>query len=87
MQYQSRNRTNVAISRAKHGMYILGNAEQLASASPMWATIVKELSDHDAIGPGFPIACDNHDYAQIINEPGMLPLVSPDGKKCDTPDC
>ncbi|BEJ11583.1 hypothetical protein CspHIS471_0200430 [Cutaneotrichosporon sp. HIS471] len=75
---RSRNRTNVALSRAKHGMYILGNADQLASSSEMWRTIIHELEDEDAIGAGFPIACKLHQEIKIIGEPGVLNMVSPD---------
>ncbi|GMK56414.1 hypothetical protein CspeluHIS016_0302540 [Cutaneotrichosporon spelunceum] len=51
---RSCNRINVALSRAKHGMYIFGNADQLASGSEMWRTIIHELEDEGAIGPGIP---------------------------------
>ncbi|KAL1409923.1 hypothetical protein Q8F55_003922 [Vanrija albida] len=76
---RSPNRTNVAISRAKHGMYILGNAEQLSSGSSMWNTIIDELASQDVIGPGFPIACTIHGVSQIMDKPGVLSLVSPNG--------
>lgn len=83
---RSPNRSNVALSRAQHGMYILGNAEQLAAASDMWRSVVNDLADQDAVGPGFPIRCKRHEQVVYIDAPGKLPLVSPNGgcnKPCD----
>ncbi|CAK9783071.1 unnamed protein product [Cutaneotrichosporon oleaginosum] len=76
---RSRNRTNVALSRAKHGMYIFGNADQLACSNDMWRTIINELGDSEAIGTGIPIACKRHGDVKFINEPGVLGMMSPDG--------
>ncbi|KDQ16534.1 hypothetical protein BOTBODRAFT_107034 [Botryobasidium botryosum FD-172 SS1] len=77
---KSENRTNVALSRAKHGLFVLGNAIDLASGSPMWAKVLSELQECNAIGSGFPIACHRHpDRAQIIDRPGILPIIAPDG--------
>lgn len=83
---RSPNRSNVALSRAQHGMYILGNAEQLAEASDMWRSVVNDLADQDAVGPGFPISCKRHGQVVYIDAPGKLPLMSPNGgcnKPCD----
>ena len=78
---QSINRTNVALSRAKHGMIIMGNADLLSSRSEMWRTIIKDLSEAGRLGPGLPISCYNHpDYIKYITVPEMIPLVSPDGE-------
>lgn len=83
---RSPNRSNVALSRAQHGMYILGNAEQLAEGSDMWRSVVNDLADQDAVGPGFPICCKRHGQVVYIDAPGKLPLMSPNGgcnKPCD----
>jgi hypothetical protein len=61
-------------------MYILGNADQLAASSEMWCTIINELEDENAIGPGIPIACKRHQEIKFIREPGVLNSVSPDGE-------
>jgi hypothetical protein len=57
------NRINVLLSRAKHGMYILGNASTLDKASqpppegsrrpaaPMWGNVLKLLAERHQIGP------------------------------------
>lgn len=77
---ESPNRTNVALSRAKHGMYILGNAVQLASRSEMWRTIIHGLEKDDAVGPGLPVLCKRHQESKSVSEPGVLNVVSPDGE-------
>ncbi|KAF8748917.1 P-loop containing nucleoside triphosphate hydrolase protein [Rhizoctonia solani] len=73
---RSKNRTNVGLSRAKHGMYIFGNAPELARASDMWATILQELHQSGSIGDGLPITCHRHpDYVEWVKQPGRLPIV------------
>ncbi|KAG9075056.1 hypothetical protein FRC06_010303, partial [Ceratobasidium sp. 370] len=75
----SNNRVNVGLSRAKHGLYIFGNAPELARGSSMWATVLQELHASDSIGKGIPIACSQHpDYVQWVDQPGVIPIISPD---------
>lgn len=77
---KSENRTNVALSRAKEGLYILGNSEDLCRQSKMWRGVVAELKQRDQIGPGIPISCYLHpDTINIASEPGQLTQISPDG--------
>ncbi|KAH7335671.1 hypothetical protein B0J17DRAFT_769501 [Rhizoctonia solani] len=77
---KSKNRTNVGISRAKHGLYIFGNAPELARGSDMWAHILQEIHLSGCVGRGFPIKCHKHpDYVQWIEQPGQLEAVAPDG--------
>jgi hypothetical protein len=62
-------------------MYILGNADQLASSSSaMWRSIVTELEETDAIGPALPIACNRHQEVKLIDTPGQLEREAPDGE-------
>ncbi|KAK1220258.1 hypothetical protein PQX77_016994 [Marasmius sp. AFHP31] len=76
---KSSNRINVALSRAKHGMYILGNASNLRQ-NPTWRTIVDEMEAKDQIGFGLPISCPRHpDQTAIITEPGELSQRAPEG--------
>ncbi|KAJ8454017.1 hypothetical protein ONZ51_g13274 [Trametes cubensis] len=51
---KSSNRINVALSRAKHGLYILGNAANLRT-NTTWSTILDEMESRNQVGPGFPI--------------------------------
>ncbi|KAG8790256.1 hypothetical protein FRC12_012372 [Ceratobasidium sp. 428] len=77
---KSDNRVNVGLSRAKHGLYIFGNAPELARGSRMWATVLQELHTSESIGTALPISCSQHpDYIQWVNQPGVIPIVSPDG--------
>ncbi|KAG9089663.1 hypothetical protein FRC06_001443 [Ceratobasidium sp. 370] len=77
---KSINRTNVGLSRAKQGLYILGNAPELATASKMWATVLQELDSKGLVGSGFPIACSRHpDYVRSVQNPEMFAIHAPDG--------
>ncbi|KAF8588736.1 hypothetical protein K439DRAFT_1651802 [Ramaria rubella] len=77
---KSPNRVNVALSRAQHGLYIMGNAENLASRSPMWRSILNVLDEQGSLGSAFPMSCPKHpDDRHDISAPGMLPQHAPDG--------
>ncbi|RXG57235.1 NFX1-type zinc finger-containing protein 1, partial [Armadillidium vulgare] len=54
------NRVNVALSRAKHGMFIIGNMSQMAEASELWKEINKKLIDGSNIGPELHLDCYCH---------------------------
>lgn len=48
------NRINVMLSRAQHGMYILGNEATLranTTQAPMWPQVLDRLHEMDAVGP------------------------------------
>jgi len=78
---KSCNRTNVALSRAKHGLYILGNSHILSSRSPMWMSVLEVLEAHDSLGNGLPISCFKHpEERHDISDPGMIPQYAPDGE-------
>jgi len=73
------NRINVALSRAKHGLYIMGNASNLRK-NPTWLTIIDEMEKNGQIGFGFPIVCARHpEQVKLISEPGQLPKIAPLG--------
>ncbi|KAI5116801.1 hypothetical protein M0805_007013 [Coniferiporia weirii] len=77
---KSKNRTNVALSRARQGLFILGNASDFASESPMWSSVISELSAQNGIGTRIPIKCNRHpDDVRYVSQPGELSLISPDG--------
>lgn len=54
------NRVCVALSRARNGLYILGNIRMLSSASPLWADMEKVLIEHGQIGEEISLRCDRH---------------------------
>ncbi|CAG8640251.1 1615_t:CDS:10 [Funneliformis mosseae] len=79
---KSENRTNVLLSRAKHGMYLLGNAELMANGSPMWSSVVQMLksSDPPKVGGSFPIVCPQHPKNRnYVSEPIQFSEFAPDG--------
>lgn len=71
-------------SRAKHGMYIIGDAET-ASSVPMWRDVCQMLHDVGAIGNQLELVCSRHQETQIdIEEPQDFLRLSPEGG-CDLP--
>ncbi|XP_065226654.1 NFX1-type zinc finger-containing protein 1-like [Planococcus citri] len=59
------NRVCVALSRAKIGLYIIGNMDILSSSN-LWKNIKEELIQQKAIGPKLTLYCDKHDvYTQV----------------------
>ncbi|CAB5387849.1 unnamed protein product [Rhizophagus irregularis] len=87
---KSTNRSNVLLSRARKGMYLIGNSDLMAMKSKdMWAPVISILHERNQVGFGMPIVCNNHpDYKNIIVEPDQFEKVSPDGgcnENCNTP--
>lgn len=58
------NRVCVALSRAKKGLYCIGNSETLGSAK-LWANIFQTLREKDQIGGALNLYCQNHPDRQI----------------------
>ncbi|KAH9048669.1 hypothetical protein EDB83DRAFT_2317412 [Lactarius deliciosus] len=76
---KSSNRINVALSRAKHGLYILGNASNLRK-NETWKTILDEMEKEDQLDHGFSIVCPRHpEVKKLISKPGELPTHAPEG--------
>jgi hypothetical protein len=85
---RSSNRSNVLLSRAREGMYLIGNSELMAAKSKnMWAPVINMLRTRNQVGFGMPIVCNQHpEYKNIIIEPEQFVRVSPDGgcyEKCN----
>jgi superfamily I DNA and/or RNA helicase len=87
---KSSNRSNVLLSRAREGMFLIGNAELMAKRSKdMWAPVIDILRKRNPpqIGSGIPIICNKHpNYKNSINKPELFSQISPDGgcrEKCD----
>ncbi|RIA98473.1 hypothetical protein C1645_870713 [Glomus cerebriforme] len=80
---KSKNRSNVLLSRAREGMYLLGNSELMAMKSKdMWAPVINILHKRNPpqIGFGMPIVCNRHpDYMKIITEPEQFAKFCPNG--------
>ncbi|XP_006881685.1 PREDICTED: NFX1-type zinc finger-containing protein 1 [Elephantulus edwardii] len=56
---QISNRICVALSRAKKGMYCIGNMKMLAKV-PLWSRIIHTLRENKQIGPALQLCCQNH---------------------------
>eukprot|EP00931_Biecheleriopsis_adriatica_P081557 TRINITY_DN548_c0_g1_i1.p1 TRINITY_DN548_c0_g1~~TRINITY_DN548_c0_g1_i1.p1 ORF type:complete len:1604 (-),score=455.95 TRINITY_DN548_c0_g1_i1:68-4879(-) len=48
------NRINVALTRARHGMFILGNTDMLEK-HPLWSSIIAELNTDESLSDAFPL--------------------------------
>ncbi|KAM7212047.1 hypothetical protein V8F06_012579 [Rhypophila decipiens] len=59
------NRINVLLSRAKHGMFIIGNADTYGNVS-MWADVLRRLKDEGNFGPAFELQCPRHPSTPIF---------------------
>lgn len=48
-----KNRINVLLSRAKEGMYLLGNVESLMNCTKnsMWKDVIEMMQEQDCVGP------------------------------------
>ncbi|KAH9007625.1 hypothetical protein EDB83DRAFT_2236280 [Lactarius deliciosus] len=76
---KSSNRINVALSRAKHGLYILGNASNLRK-NETWRSVLDEMEKEDQLGYGLPIVCPRHPKtSQLVTKPGQIPTHAPEG--------
>ncbi|KAF6089884.1 zinc finger NFX1-type containing 1 [Phyllostomus discolor] len=56
---QISNRICVALSRAKKGMYCIGNMQMLAKV-PLWSKIIHTLRENNQIGQTLRLCCQNH---------------------------
>ncbi|XP_046669546.1 NFX1-type zinc finger-containing protein 1-like isoform X2 [Homalodisca vitripennis] len=57
---ETENRVCVALSRARDGLYIVGNMENLTASSDIWPQIKNSLVQQQAFGPGFDLRCEVH---------------------------
>ena len=70
------NRICVALSRARNGLYILGNMRMLAKASPLWAHMEQVLKENGEIGEEFPLQCNNHKQILCLVNYDILSIFS-----------
>ncbi|KAF7560256.1 hypothetical protein G7046_g3885 [Stylonectria norvegica] len=72
------NRINVLLSRAQHGMYIIGNSDTYQKV-PMWADIVRILSAGDNLGTKLELQCARHPTTAIaVSQPDHFAQLSPE---------
>ena len=59
------NRVCVSLSRAKHGLYCIGNFNMLRNQSAIWEKIVSDMVYKGKVGEGLKIHCYNHPDIQF----------------------
>lgn len=79
------NRINVLLSRARHGMYIIGNTNTARSV-PMWDKVITILEKGGNVGQNLQLCCPRHEETPIeVSKPDDFSIFSPEGgcnKKC-----
>jgi len=76
---QTHNRVCVALSRARKGLYVIGNMDQMADASSLWNGIIKQLKANGQLVDALPLACQNHPDNVIHVKNGEDFLKVPEG--------
>lgn len=73
------NRINVLLSRARHGMYIVGNADT-SRPVPMWAEVLSILESSQKLGPSLELWCVRHEETFIeVSIPDDFSRFAPEG--------
>lgn len=76
---KTNNRINVLLSRAQHGMYLIGNTNTY-STQPMWGQILAMLQKTDSVGRAFGLCCPRHTDTEIqVSQPDDFARLSPEG--------
>jgi superfamily I DNA and/or RNA helicase len=61
------NRICVALSRARNGLYVIGNFNMIRANSPLWDTICNAVEERGQFGREICLICSNHPNTSIIN--------------------
>lgn len=73
------NRINVLLSRAQHGMYLIGNTNTYSNV-PMWQKVIDMLHAKDSVGPSLDLCCPRHLHTAIqVQQPDDFARFSPEG--------
>lgn len=73
------NRINVLLSRAQHGMYLIGNTDTYSNI-PMWAQVLQILRATNSVGRAFNLYYPHHVDTRIQTfEPINFKRLSPEG--------
>ena len=83
------NRICVSLSRAKQGLFIVGNLDQMCLSSSLWKKIRTSLEEMDSVDTGFKICCQNHpEVLRKLSSAAELQEEAPEGgctKPCHFP--
>ena len=77
-------RVNVLLSRARYGLYIIGNSQTLRRSPKgrnVWSPILNSLEEKNQLLPGFPTTCQLHpdDDPILISDPESFRRFRPNG--------
>lgn len=73
------NRINVLLSRAQHGMFLIGNTETYSNI-PMWQKVIDMLRATDSVGTSLGLCCPRHmDTVIQVQQPEDFARFSPEG--------
>ncbi|KAI9645837.1 hypothetical protein NHQ30_005272 [Ciborinia camelliae] len=73
------NRINVLLSRAQHGLYLIGNSDTYSSVG-MWKNVLDMLEETNSIGKSFSLCCPRHPETDIkVFQPDDFARWSPEG--------
>ena len=76
---RTENRINVLLSRAQHGMYVIGNTKTYLNVG-MWTDVHQQLSGMNATGQSIVLCCPRHPDTHIhCSEPEEFAMKSPEG--------
>ena len=76
------NRVCVSLSRAKKGMFVIGNLSMLRDKdNTKWSAILGQLDKEGCVGDGLPLCCQNHPQEAIIAK------IPQDFSKCPEGGC
>ena len=73
------NRVCVALSRAKKGLYIIGNRKMLSNQSPLWKKVLSDFEKSGYIGKSLPVLCHNHQTENLISSAEDFTKFVPNG--------
>ncbi|KAM0816897.1 hypothetical protein AB5N19_02699 [Seiridium cardinale] len=72
------NRINVLLSRAQHGMYLIGNSKTCAHV-PMWAKVLTIMEENQSLGTQLELQCPRHpDAPMMVSEPDHFLQFAPE---------
>ena len=77
------NRVCVALSRARHGLYCIGNFQLFQASCEFWSSIVDDLKSRSILGDSLELVCNRHKIVTKVSCADDFEKV-PDGG-CDLP--
>merc|ERR1711871_636909 len=77
------NRVCVALSRARHGFYLIGNATLLASKSTLWRQIFDYLQAENLMGKNLPLQLASGEISPVSCEDDFDKLLEQEAEGLD----